>query len=476
MAEHHPGPPDRGTLPEWMLGDDEHSQCIVLVMKVRVAENAVPGSETRLLNDHFLIGNAVTLALGPTDAAKVQGSKEAKGTRYILRTKYKSISEKLMQIRELPDKTPIEITEHPTLNTVQGVVFEPDSIGHSGDYIRRNLESQGVCYARHMKKSDGKELRNTGLIVLTFKGTVLPKFVYFGRLRVSVRCYYPSPLMCFRCANFGHASKNCDTKKHPQVCLTCSGNHSVVQGAKCSLPAFCKNCDQDHPPISKRCPIYRAEEAIIRLKIDRGLSYSEARAEYRKTSGGTSISSVIQDRLRVEETDKDRTIKLLQNQVASLQKTVAMLQAQIASGQLKPTPKETNERQSFDEATRDRTKSTVSSNKKSKDFDASKSSTQNDGQSVSHLGTSGPVLKNCYVDLTPMGTDQRAGKNVKDTSAQSSKNSKNDRDFEEMDFELVKNNKRKGNKKGETPESPERKKGSTTGYSTPREQSTERPR
>lgn len=486
MAEHSQPPPkvppDRGTLPEWMLGDDEFSQSIVLIMKVRVTENVEnienidsesehDVSETprkpRLLNDHFLIGNAVTIAVGPADAAKVHGSKEARGARYILRTKYKSISEKLKQIRELPDKTPVEIIEHPTLNTVQGVVFEPDSIDHSGEYIRHNLESQGVCDARHITKRDGKVVRNTPLIVLTFNGTVLPKFVYFGRLRVSVRCYYPSPMMCFCCANFGHPSKYCDTKKYTQVCLTCSGTtHELIKGAKCSLPAHCKNCGQDHSPVSKQCPVYREEEAIIRLKIDRRLSYSEARAEYRKANGGTSISSVIQGRLHTEETEKDRTIKLLQEQITSLQKTVAILQAQIASGACEQIPKDTNRLQN-QESARDGTKSTTLSNSKSNPCL---------GKPIIHPGTS---LKNCYVDLTRLNTDNllvAVGKSGKDTNRQLSRNTNNG--IEEMDFEVVKNTKRKGNahQNKETPESPERKKGSATGYLTPREQSTERPR
>lgn len=453
-----PVPPDTGPIPEWMLGDDELSQRIVLMMRVRITENIVLQSEPRLPNDHFLIGNAITLALGSTDAAKVEASKEARGARYILRTKNKSIVTKLMQIRELPDKTPVEVIEHPTLNTVQGVVFEPDSVDLSKEYICRNLESQGVCDARHITKRDGNQSRNTPLIVLTFKGTILPKYVYFGRLRVGVRIYFPSPMMCFRCANFGHSRKNCDTTKYRQICLTCSGTHELIQGTQCTLPAHCQNCDRAHSPVSKQCPIYLEEEAIIRLKINRGLSFSEARAEYRKEKGNTCLSSVIQGRLRNEEDEKDRTIKLLQEQILSLQKTVVALKAQIDASTSKPVPKNNNGKQN-----------------PSKEAGTSKGTNPNAGQSLNKSGTSEITLKDCYVELPRINIDKLAvAKYRKDTIAQVKNKSQNYDDEEQMDFEMVKNNKRKGNKRN-TPESPDRKKGYGDGNPTLPKQSPEVP-
>lgn len=154
-------PPDKGRVPEWMLRDDELMQTTALLMQVRKTDDDNADTTTtkvvpRLPTDHFLIGNAVLLALGPGDADKVHASKEAGGAKYILRTKSKSVCEKLKQIRELPDKTPIEIVEHPMLNTVQGVVFESDGINQTEAYILKNLQSQGVTAVRRIKKRVGK--------------------------------------------------------------------------------------------------------------------------------------------------------------------------------------------------------------------------------------------------------------------------------------------------------------------------------
>lgn len=277
-------PPDGNRCPGWMLSEDELGQTIALQMKVRTTEGCktATGSETErhLPVDPFVIGNAVLLALGTNDARKVHASKEARGTRYVLRTNSRSICEKLKQIRELPDHTPVEIIEHPSLNVVQGVLYDVDTVNKSEEYIFQNLENQGVCGVRRIKKRSGNALVNTPLLVLTIRGSVLPQFIYFGLLRIKIRQYYPTPMLCFRCANYGHSKKYCDEKKYQLICMNCSGVHDIIEGIPCQSPAFCKNCKNDHSPRSKDCPVYREEEAIIRLKTDRGLTYAEARSEY----------------------------------------------------------------------------------------------------------------------------------------------------------------------------------------------------
>lgn len=430
MAGHSQPPPhdpsNRGRVPGWMLRNDELMHTSVLLMQIRMTDVNASSSERvpRLPSDHFLIGNAVLLALGPGAAEKVHASKEAGGAKYILRTKSKTICEKLKQIRELPDKTPIEIIEHPTLNTVQGVVFESDGVNHSEEYILENLKSQGVIAARRIKKRDGKDLRNTPLVVLTFSGTTLPEYVLFGLLRVNVRRYYPAPMMCFRCANFGHTRRKCDPNKNKQVCLTCSGTHEI-QETPCINPVYCKNCNQNHSPISKQCAVYREEEGIIRLKIDRNLSYSEARSEFRRATGNTSYATVTQHKTRPEESDKDRMIKSLQEQIVNLTKVIADLKAQKTSvGQQgsickQPSTKVTN---SFSQPK--------------------------------------PQTKNCYIELTRSSSYDELQINSQIHRKQSQPNYDHniEGNADNMDYENTRSHKRKGNKKNGGTDSPDRKK------------------
>lgn len=213
-------PPDNTRIPKWMLREDELGHTIALIallMKARKvdANENVDGAQTEpsLPTDPFVVANAVLLALGTKDARKVHASKEARGSRYILRTNSRSICEKLKQIRELSDNIPVEVIEHPTLNFVQGVIYDVDTIDKSEEYIQENLKDQGVCGVRRIKKRRDKVLVNTPLLVLTIHGSVLPEFLYFGLLRIKIRQYYSSPMMCYRCANYGHTKKRCDEKK-----------------------------------------------------------------------------------------------------------------------------------------------------------------------------------------------------------------------------------------------------------------------
>lgn len=435
-------PPDCGRYPDWMIGNDELQHTIALQMKVRSNDEATleatetRENEPRLPSDPFVVGNAVLLVLGPANARKVTASKEAGGARYILRTNSKSISEKLQQITELPDGTPIVISPHPTLNVVQGVVYDVDTMNQSEEYILNNLKSQGVSAVRRIKKRQGETYLNTPLTVLSFQGSILPRHVYFGLLRVSVRAYYPSPLLCFRCANYGHSKKRCDDQRFPEVCLNCSKSHEKPVGNECANPAFCKNCQQDHTPISKICRVYRDEEAIIKAKVERGLSYGEARAELREANRSRSYANTVQDRLRNEESDKDKIIKMLQQEVESLRQVILELKAQMTSinNASNETPKPNTP------------------------------TTSTQTQPCKHTAATTPA-KVPSVALTRLDAlEQRIKASRTDNQGQnpSSIPNQESEQNEEMEFEVVRNNKRKGNKNKGDPESPDRKKGNAT--------------
>lgn len=414
-----------------MIRDDELTQTIVLLMQVRTDDEACSTQRTpRLPTDHFLIGNTILLALGPSETKKVQATKEAGGAKYILRTKSKSVCDKLKQIRELADNTPIEIIEHPTLNSVQGVVFDSDGVNLDEEYILKNLQSQGVTSVRRIKKRVGKELQNTPLTVLTFSGAILPDYVFHGLLRVAVRRYYPAPMMCFRCANYGHTRKKCDTTKNEQVCLTCSGTHEVLE-TPCTNPEHCKNCGQNHSPISKQCAVYREEEKIVRLKIDNNLSYSEARSEVRKLSGNISYAAVANQNTQNLESEKDRIIQALQEQITSLTKMVTDLKTQIAS---------TNQQK----------------------CSRSNTSTPNGKQKeITVPSRPEPSHKNCHVELTRSSSlDQLRLANPKHPTNQPNTSAHAEPHAANMEYENLRISKRKGtsNKKNEGIESPERKK------------------
>lgn len=429
-------PPDGNRYPRWMLNEDEFGHTIALQMKVRPTEdsNQQTDTELRLPSDPFVIGSAVLLALGSNDARKVHASKEARGSKYILRTNSRSICEKLKQIKQLPDQTAVEIIEHPTLNTVHGVLYDPDTIDQPDNYILENLKDQGICGVRRIKKRQGDTLVNTPLLVISIKGTVLPQFIYFGLLRMKVRQYYPSPMLCYRCANYGHSKNRCDQTKNQPVCLNCSGTHELRE--QCKYAAFCKHCKSDHPPTSRECPVYREEEAIIRLKTNRGLTYAEARSEHREAHKGPSFSSIAKSSIRPDIDGKDRTIELLRKEIESLKEMISELKS--AKGKKQHTPPQLHSLTTDDESIENTSISSI------------EPSSNNLSGSVTG---SASVQKNLCISLEKINT----------RSTTKSIDNPIGNNYDKNYGDPTRANKRKDTerKKDGLPDSPERKKGST---------------
>ncbi|XP_058449060.1 uncharacterized protein LOC131429022 [Malaya genurostris] len=80
----------------------------------------------------------------------------------------------------------------------------------------------------------------------------------------------------------------------------------------------CVNCGGDHPTCDRKCTKWMEEGAIVRLKIDRGLSFPEARALMRQSKPESSYAHKVQNRLTPGGDEKDRTIALLKAEVLSL--------------------------------------------------------------------------------------------------------------------------------------------------------------
>lgn len=307
-------------LPDWMLSADEIGQTMVLLMRRKLddtASDTASGINKKQipLPNPFIISASTDLAVGLNEATKVTMSKEGRGTRYLLRTSSKAAFNKLCQITQLTDGTMVEVIPHPTLNVVQGVVYEPDSTDVDDDSLRKYLMPQGIKSVRRITKRINNAVRNTPLIVLTFTGTILPKFVLFGRLRVPVRAYYPAPMICFKCGSYGHPRKFCD---QTSICLQCSETHDLADGEQCKNAPYCKHCKGSHSCTSRTCQKYKDEENIIRMQVDCKISTAEARKIYFEETTKSTMASKIQKRLDQAESTKDKIIAELRAEVESL--------------------------------------------------------------------------------------------------------------------------------------------------------------
>ncbi|XP_055585192.1 uncharacterized protein LOC129738042 [Uranotaenia lowii] len=167
-----------------------------------------------------------------------------------------------------------------------------------------------------MKRVNGKK-EATNTMVLTITGSTPPSHVFFGYIRVPTRTFYPSPLMCNKCGNFGHNKLRCEQN---ETCLVCG---ETAVHPNCSKDPKCPNCEGPHPAFSRNCPKQQEEQAIVRIRVDLGISQGAAVKEYRTRCAATKNCTTVQQRLEATRTDthqdnKDKRIRELENQVALL--------------------------------------------------------------------------------------------------------------------------------------------------------------
>lgn len=283
---------------------NEHGQVEILQLK------ATQGG--KLPNNPFIISKTIENTVGKIAAAHTEG----KGERYVLKVRNHAHFEKLQTVTKLIDGTDVQIIPHPTQNIVKCIVTCREAETLSEEELQQELEPQGVRAVHRIKKFVNGAQIGTPTLVITFNGTVAPEYLFFGLIRIKTRTYYQSPLLCYKCFDYGHPKTKC---ANPSRCSNCSQSH-VEELDKCPNATFCKNCEQAHSPKDKKCPIYLKENAIIHLKTDKKCTYSEAKEIYDQENSTVTFASKVQERLQQarDESAKDDEIKKLKLEIEKL--------------------------------------------------------------------------------------------------------------------------------------------------------------
>ncbi|XP_055590744.1 uncharacterized protein LOC129742829 [Uranotaenia lowii] len=141
----------------------------------------------------------------------------------VLRIRNKEQARKLLDLEVLMDGTPIAIGYHPELNFRKFVVVCSEVEGMTDDELLKELLPQKITAVRRITKKTTTAIIGTSTLILTINSTVVPEFITFGFIRLRTRIYYPQPLICRHCLQYGHPKNKCLNEK---ACIVCSGNHS----------------------------------------------------------------------------------------------------------------------------------------------------------------------------------------------------------------------------------------------------------
>lgn len=304
----HTGP----TLPGWADPLGDHGQVIIL---------RIQGAERNLPNRPTLIRKSVEAYLGVkiTDAYP-----ERKGISYMVKVRNQRHAEKLKGMKQLSDGFPIQIIEHPVLNQSKCVISCRESVNYETEEILDELKEQGVTAVRRITRREGNESVPTPTLILTIDGTVTPQNIDFGWIRCKTRPYYPAPMLCYGCFDYGHTRARCQQKT--PTCSNCCGEHTHTPEAPCQEAVFCKHCKKsDHPVSSRKCPTYAKEVEIGKLRVDMGIGYPAARRIYESEHRTQTAASIVAagndqrfaelnakfDRLLIETGKKDAKLSAL---------------------------------------------------------------------------------------------------------------------------------------------------------------------
>jgi hypothetical protein len=205
------------------------------------------------------------------------GTKVAKPTkegRLILQASSKKVALQATKCKKFYEVCEINITPMESMNHKLGSIYGREMLTITVEEMEAELKNQHVTNVERAQTMRDGVLSPNGLHILTFDATKMPEDVYIGYMRYNVRTYYPRPLRCTRCCIFGNSKKRCTAEK--EACRYC--RETPHTGSSC-VQKYCRNCeDESHGTFDKDCPKFELEVAIVRLKIDKNLSYGQARA------------------------------------------------------------------------------------------------------------------------------------------------------------------------------------------------------
>lgn len=313
--------PNGRTAPEWMDARGEHGALTVLLMEPAHREGKLPSNP-------FIIARSMKEQVGSITAAY-----RDKEGNLVVKVRCDKKAAKLKAMTELIDGTKIRITEHGRLNQVRCIVTCHSVSELSDEELTTELADQGVIGVHRL----GKKGTRSATMVVTLRGTVVPKEILYGYDLCRTRAYKQAPMQCFRCFDFGHTKARCSAE---ELCRNCSKAHPIEKDQEgktiCEAPASCKHCGGPHSPTSRACPMYKEEEEINEIRTAEDKSPREARRifeERKSASKGTSYAAVTGISSAKENADLKKELESTKRSLQKALEELAKLKASSNQGE-----------------------------------------------------------------------------------------------------------------------------------------------
>lgn len=303
------------SFPEW--GDPDGNFGQLTILRLEAEDGQLPKKP-------FLIRKSVEAHLG----TKISDAfPERQGVSYVLRIRNARLVEKLQTMTVLCDGTKVRVIEHPTLNMTRCVISCKETTSYTTEELLQELKDQGVKDVRRITRLVDGTPMPTPTVILSIKGSVAPQSIYIGWIRCRTRPYYPSPMVCCNCYEYGHSRARCPAKE--PTCGTCSDNHVTTPDNPCSKQQRCKHCKtNDHATSSRKCPTYLKENDIQRIRVDQGIGYPAARRLYEAQHPTNTLATIVAESNDKRFADMERKINDLTKELGRRGQQVEALMAE----------------------------------------------------------------------------------------------------------------------------------------------------
>uniref|UniRef100_A0A6P7FN45 Uncharacterized protein LOC114329509 n=1 Tax=Diabrotica virgifera virgifera TaxID=50390 RepID=A0A6P7FN45_DIAVI len=133
-----------------------------------------------------------------------------------------------------------------------------------------------VINVKRIKRKENDQLVETGTIVVSFRGQMIPKQVIIERMIYQVEPYVPRVIQCLNCIRYGHVTSQCRGKKR---CSKCGQEHD---SDVCDLTdPTCILCFGNHSALDRnKCAEFEKQKGIKYIMANENLPFEEAKLKY----------------------------------------------------------------------------------------------------------------------------------------------------------------------------------------------------
>ena len=248
----------------------------------------------------FLLEKKISQKIG-----KVSYAKNTSRGQFLIETENTGQTNKIMAIKTVQEVA-VSVSLEETFT--KGVINAKSLIYLTDETLLRELSEQGVAKVERILRRGVAEVgepkikegfRSAGLFVLFFEGLRKPDKIKIGFECFKVSTYYPQPLHCNGCHNWGHLSRGCKKK----ICGKCAADTHTTANCDSGF-VKCPNCSGTHEAWNKNCEAYILEKKIIKHKTDNNVGIHEARKLFNKKK--TTLAEVVKGVNPEHETQKNK--------------------------------------------------------------------------------------------------------------------------------------------------------------------------